>query len=503
MKKQGFSLMEMMIVLLITAIIAAATAPMVSKKMMRDAGAGNSPWLYAGLNGSIVYNPDGNTNKTAMIGAVDASKANNAKLYIESSTTEPQMAFMSSGNVMNMNVSNGGISISDNATQPPQGSVLIGQGVNPNGNANNSIALGSSANASKSYTVALGDKAAALGEHSVVIGDGATGSSSLTGTASNSIIIGSGAESRRKYTIAIGDQAIATGQNSIAIGRDASISESNAVVIGRSASAKNGNCVVIGREAVVAGANSVAVGSNTKAESKSVAIGEGAEALYTNSVAIGKDSKTSEKHQIVLGTSKDTVLVPGNLDLSKINGTITIGTTSATVYIPGQLIVDGTTELAKARGDVWGRFFGYGNYKYGKIGRTTGGHLYYDPSDRRLKNVGEVCSDGLNKIKQLKVYNYTFKNDPEKTPRVGVIAQDLQKVFPNAVMKGEDGFLRIRWEDMFYAMINAIKELDTKTGELRQQNKELLQTTAELKKENEQLEARIAKLEKQLSKIEK
>lgn len=38
----------------------------------------------------------------------------------------------------------------------------------------------------------------------------------------------------------------------------------------------------------------------------------------------------------------------------------------------------------------------------------------------------------------------------------------MQKVFPDAVKKGTDGFLSIRFEDMFYAMINAIKELDLK-----------------------------------------
>ena len=42
------------------------------------------------------------------------------------------------------------------------------------------------------------------------------------------------------------------------------------------------------------------------------------------------------------------------------------------------------------------------------------------------------------------------------------MAQDLQKVFPDAVTKGEDGYLRIRFEDMFYAVINAVKELDAK-----------------------------------------
>ena len=82
------------------------------------------------------------------------------------------------------------------------------------------------------------------------------------------------------------------------------------------------------------------------------------------------------------------------------------------------------------------------------------------------------------------MFNYTFKKDETKTPHVGVIAQDLQKVFPDAVKKGTDGFLTIRFEDMFFAMINAIKELDTRL-------------TA-LEKENQELKARIERLEAKL-----
>lgn len=68
---------------------------------------------------------------------------------------------------------------------------------------------------------------------------------------------------------------------------------------------------------------------------------------------------------------------------------------------------------------------------------------------------------------------FTYKKDPTKEPHVGVIAQDLQKVFPNAVKKGADGFLTIRMEDMFYAVINAIKELDSRVTALEKENKEL------------------------------
>ena len=90
--------------------------------------------------------------------------------------------------------------------------------------------------------------------------------------------------------------------------------------------------------------------------------------------------------------------------------------------------------------------------------RTT--DLYKTYSDRRLKNVGAFNNDGLDKIRELKVYNYTFKKDKKKIPQVGVIAQDLQKIFPNAVKKNKNGYFMIRHDDMFYAMLNAIKELD-------------------------------------------
>ena len=101
-----------------------------------------------------------------------------------------------------------------------------------------------------------------------------------------------------------------------------------------------------------------------------------------------------------------------------------------------------------------------------------------------LQNVGKEFTSGLDKLKKLEVFNYTFKDDKDKTPQVGVMAQDLQKIFPDAVMKGEDGFLRIRMEDMFYALVNAVKENDTRITELEKENKELLKRIEALEKAN-------------------
>lgn len=138
----------------------------------------------------------------------------------------------------------------------------------------------------------------------------------------------------------------------------------------------------------------------------------------------------------------------------------------------------------------------------------------YHSSDIRLKNVIGDNTAGLKEINALEVKNYTFKNDKEKTPHVGVIAQQLQKIFPNAVTKGEDGYLRIRTEDIFYAMVNSIKDLfkqiqdlaakitglDNRITELEKQNKLLQEQNKLLKKQNKAIEKRLAKLERQAAK---
>ena len=128
-------------------------------------------------------------------------------------------------------------------------------------------------------------------------------------------------------------------------------------------------------------------------------------------------------------------------------------------------------------------------------------------SDARLKNISGDSTAGLAEINKLEVKNYTYKNDEKKTPHVGVIAQQLQKVFPDAVTTHKDGYLRIRTEDIFYAMVNSIKELcaklqdltakvvglDKRITELEAQNKMLLE-------QNKAFEKRLEKLEKQAAK---
>ena len=123
-------------------------------------------------------------------------------------------------------------------------------------------------------------------------------------------------------------------------------------------------------------------------------------------------------------------------------------------------------------------------------------------SDERLKNISGNSSAGLKEINALEVKNYTYKNDKAKTPHVGVIAQQLIKIFPNSVFEDESGYYRIKTEEIFYAMVNSIKELYSQVQTLaskivsnEKRIEKLEKENAELKKKNEEFEKRLKLLE--------
>ena len=92
-----------------------------------------------------------------------------------------------------------------------------------------------------------------------------------------------------------------------------------------------------------------------------------------------------------------------------------------------------------------------------------------DTSDIRLKENVEVISDAINKVKQLKGITFNYKKDGKKS--TGLIAQDLEKVLPEAVYEtsdvdDEDKHLAVRYGNTVGLLVEAIKELEARVKEL-------------------------------------
>ena len=116
---------------------------------------------------------------------------------------------------------------------------------------------------------------------------------------------------------------------------------------------------------------------------------------------------------------------------------------------------------------------------------------YIATSDKNLKNVISKYTKGLSEITKIKPVEFVYKDDKNKTQRIGVIAQDLQKIFPQSVTKNSDsGYLSVNTDATFYALLNSIKELDSKNKILEENNKELERKIVELKKIRDNIRAK-------------
>jgi len=91
-------------------------------------------------------------------------------------------------------------------------------------------------------------------------------------------------------------------------------------------------------------------------------------------------------------------------------------------------------------------------------------------SDRRLKDdivPLDVRGTMLDRLDRVGTYSYVMKDDEAKRVRFGVIAQELEEVFPELVHTQEDGFKSVRYVELIAPMIEASKELRAENAALR------------------------------------
>lgn len=92
---------------------------------------------------------------------------------------------------------------------------------------------------------------------------------------------------------------------------------------------------------------------------------------------------------------------------------------------------------------------------------TDGSTAWTSSSDERLKNILEPITNAVEKIGQLRTIIGTYKNDPDAIKHPFLIAQDVQKVLPEAVdVKNDDmKTLGVRYTELIPLLAAGINEL--------------------------------------------
>ena len=99
---------------------------------------------------------------------------------------------------------------------------------------------------------------------------------------------------------------------------------------------------------------------------------------------------------------------------------------------------------------------------------TIHANAYYYRSDENIKKDIQKITYPLEKLYQLNGYMFKFKENDK--PAIGVIAQEVERVFPEVVVTNEYGYKDVDYASLIALLIESIKKINDKIDE---QNKEI------------------------------
>ena len=347
------------------------------------------------------------------------------------------------------------------------------------------VALGSYAgyNALYGAGVAIGYQAAYQHpNHSNCVSIGNNAGSLATGGACIHIGGGAGYFNAGIYCIYMGDGA---GQSSNTVGNDG---DYNIGIGYLSSKAKNAghNNVMIGKEA----GNSNTGASHTGSDN--IGIGNrafgGATGSFYENIMVGYQSgvnMTNGYQNVAIGAAAGASVTTGyrNTLIGRSAGqkspALTTGNTNIAIGFD-----NGFNSNAAVQQNVIGTsLVGKGNFTTfiaGPAYQSTNASSWSTTSDERVKKNITNYTIGLDVLNQLNVKTYNYRSDsdiaetypeladsdglvhenlPQDKTVVGLIAQELETVLPNSVTTRDNGFKSMDKDEIFWVMLNSIKEL--------------------------------------------
>ena len=242
-----------------------------------------------------------------------------------------------------------------------------------------------------------------------------------------------------------------------------------AVAMGDGTTASGTASTATGFETEASGTRSSAMGFRTTASGTvSIATGYSSEASGFNSTAMGNNAKTFGSISTAIGNhviARDFgSLVIGQLNLlgSTVTNSSTEFSTQNTAFVIGNSAFDiGTL----TRSDALTVLFD---------GTTTiAGDLNVN-SDARLKANIVSLGSTLSKLLQIDGKSYTMKKDQSEKQKIGLLAQDIEKVFPELVSESH-GIKSVNYQGLVPVLINALKEQQSEIDELKTMLKTLIE----------------------------
>ena len=360
-----------------------------------------------------------------------------------------------------------------------------------------STAFGSGTTASGSYSTAMGLSTLASGSSSTAIGYSSIASGNI------STAMGYSTTASGSYSTAMGYRTTASGDYSTAIGRE--IESSGLYSIAIALNDQNGTDVTANNVMAIMGGN-VGIGTIAPEAPLDIETNSSGYALH-----LEEYGSYTEDWQIGVDASGDLNFFDGTVNRITFEdgGNVGIGIENPTAELDIVHGNTGTLSGLKLKNstttDTWRLYVSssagalrlYSNYDTGYRGQfhdETG--VYSSVSDKRLKDNINTIPDVLDKVNKLNVVDYYFISDKDRKQKsMGLIAQDVEKLFPSLVVKPveskeeETSFYTMNYSGFGVIAIKAIQEQqsiiesqEVKIKNLEQQNIDLIKRLENLER---------------------
>lgn len=289
-------------------------------------------------------------------------------------------------------------------------------------------------------------------------------------------------------SVAFGGNNIAKGDFSLAMGIETSATGTASAAIGQGAVASNNASAAIGLNVSASGYAGTAIGEGVFSHFR----GEFAAGMFNATTDVSGDSYNIKPNDILFqignGTSINdrksalTLLRSGNFGISNnvvapeylldVGGRIRIrhnGATSGIQFNNSQNVVDGFVGM---KTDAQIGFFLNGAWRFwiDNAGNGTLGGTLTQSSDRRLKRNFAPLSASLSKLTALQGYHYYWKGNGDPSLQTGLIAQEVEALFPELVKTDDNGFKSLNYTGLIPHLIESVKQLAKQNARLEAEN---------------------------------
>lgn len=365
-------------------------------------------------------------------------------------------------------------------------SIAIGPGNKANGRGSRGLGYGSTATGDFSVTLGDGSFAEGMSAVSTGIAAHASGQNSFA-AGSYSTASGSNSFTSGSYTTASGNSSFAGGANSVASGITSFAMGNFAYGIGDGSAALGFSVFARAKGSATVGQyndNTDNPSSSTDAAGDRIfQVGNGATNLTrSNAMTILRNGYTG----IGTTTPANRLDIAGlnNWDLSNTEGDMRIGNSTYRIKMGVALGGGGAgAGIIRAMGGVNVLVLGAGNQNilnlYGATGNVgigienptqklhVAGNILatgtITPSDMRYKKDIQPIRDPLQKVQQINGVTYQYKaaefpaNGFDTTTQVGLIAQDVEKVFPQLVFTDDKGYKAVDYTKLIPLLVEGMK----------------------------------------------